>query len=728
MKQVTDPAILEQLGAKPVSDPETIKQLESKPNAFQKIAGAITGEGQLPPESEGLPEFDLPFEFKARQAKTAIGLLTTFDPVRQVQVLKSNYPDLKFMKDSKGNVIVDGTAYGGNVGLLNAPGISARDLMQAGFQMAAFTPAARIAGTVGNIAGRVGTMTAASGLTQAAQDITSQAVGGEEDVSLKNIDKGDVALAALFGGAGEAVFSGLSRLVPMFRKQIEQGGITPSVRRAFQQAAIKAGKNPDEVTDDIIRAFVDQAEDARKPGQQIARTEGEREFGIHLTKGQRSGDQAQLALEDRLRAGGPGRDKAQRIMLDFESQQAKETAEAARRIQSRLGGQPIERQQQAGALLREGVKEAERAADEVVGTAYDQVGRAELTGEGFVNLLESMKESIRGHEWIKSPTLAPASAELSKRINRSLRYLKKKKGVRVKSQDLRLIEQHRREIRAYIDAAANASDRRTLGQLKRAFDQYMDDAVENSLLNGDQEAIEVLKRARSLSAEYFKKFTAQQTRTRSGRIQDQAGKFIENLIDGNPTDEQVVNAIFGAGDAFGNTAGANFARRVKDIVKPGSDQWNAIRQAAFMRLVKFMPDGRTISGQKTITALNKAMGRNESLMREVFTKEEINLLRRFAMHVKRTQPEIVKQRGNPSGTAAQLVAATGDYLRKLTQMFGFATGDPLLIVTSKGLETGSGWRAAAKARHAVRTEPRIVRPDAPAAALPAIAVSQGQNP
>ena len=70
------------------TDPDPVQQQPDEMGAWESTKSVFTGKGRT--EFEDMPEFDLPFEMKSRQFKTALGLLTTFDKNKQMKVLKSN--------------------------------------------------------------------------------------------------------------------------------------------------------------------------------------------------------------------------------------------------------------------------------------------------------------------------------------------------------------------------------------------------------------------------------------------------------------------------------------------------------------------------------------------------------------------------------------------------------------------------------------------------------------
>jgi hypothetical protein len=646
------------------------------------------------PENKELPEFDLPFELKARQAKTALGLMTTFDPMRQLSVIRENYPDIIFSQDEDGNIIADGSAYGGNKGYINAPGVSLRDLTQLGFQVAAFTPAAKAGSFAANTAGRMGLVSGASGATQVGQDLLNQGIGGADEVSAKNINIGDAAFAAIGGGAFEGLAVAASKLPIFNRSKV----ITDEIRNEFKSAAVAAGGKAEAVTDDVIAKYLDAARKATSD-EQIRATAAQSEFGIPFTKGQASGIAKQLDIEDTFRHSqvSPG---ASRKMQAFDEMQNARIESAKGELQTKLGGQPIARPNEAGAMVREGVQGKAAVLDDMVGEAYESVTDAYLSVDGVNGLLNRMKSATRNLDWQKGE-LAPASTKLLTEITNFQKTFKSIKGI--KPFHIKRLESMRRNINAKVSSAANPTDKRQVMQLKTEFDNYLDDAVDNALFSGDETALEAIKQARGLRAEYGRKFQRSDARTRSGRpIKDAAGDVIEKMISGNMTDEQVANYLFGAVKLGGNNVSAPLAQRLKTVFAETSPEWASIRQASFLKLMQPMANGK-ISGQTILTRLNEATkGSGETFMKTVFTPDEVGTFYRFANAVKQAQPTI----GNPSRTAYKSANIVRQTMEQIMTSLGFASGGPAGAVAAKVVMRGgeglSGWRQSLKAGSAVK--------------------------
>jgi len=682
---------------------QTLARRKQEPSMLESAGSAIkeafTGNERETESSQALPELAfsgiLSGEDPAIVAKISPALLTTLDPQETIKILQANFPTIGVQQDEKGNFIV-GNNRNGVKAIVNRPGFSGTDALQLGGLAAEFTPAAKAGSLTSGVLKKMGLVGAGVGLTETANQAAQASVGGE-------FNPEDVLIAGAGGAVFEGVFQGLARVFPVMRESVKTAGgkITDKVRETFKQEAVAAGKNADDVTDDVIRQTL---------FPEGAGLEGEKEFGIQLTKGQRSGSQKQLRLEDDLRAGR-STEKAQNTLLKQEAETQQQVRDAAGRIQQDLGaeGAVISSQQEAGSLITQGVRNAEQAANDAVRASFDDVGEAALQPEAFVKLFDATKNAIKGIDFPVTGETKATNA-LLKQINSARKFFNLG-GIKLKPQHIQRIEQIRRSIGAQIKTAANPTDKRNMVTMQKGFDDFLDSAVKDALFTGDQEALNALKAFRSLFKEYARKFRANPKKTRSGAtISDREGRFIELIIEGNPTDIQTVNAIFGAGNTFGNATAKNMANRFKTILGETSPEWGVVRQAAFKRLVRTGTDGKTISGQQTLKAVNQALEKNRELMDVLFSPEEIGLIRRFAAQIKRSQPDIVKGTANPSGSGTAVINAVKDNMGKLTQALGIASGNPVVFIAGKGFQTSSSFGAQRSAKAAIQPFEKIINP------------------
>lgn len=651
-----------------------LKNLPSEPEKsfMQSAKDFVTGDDRATELTESLPELGaldgsgniLGGEDKSKIAALTPAILSTLDPFGIAEIVSNNFENVgvAFNKDAEGNLfpILRNNKTGVAV-QVNKPGISGIDVLQGLGLAAVFTPAGRAGLGSGVVAGsaKVG---AASGATQAGLNALQQASGRE--ATGKEI-AGEVGFAALGGFVFENLFRAMGAGWRGVANKLKKGEVDDQARNAFKEQAQRFGIPAEEITDDYIKRAANDALDAFDGDL----TALEREFKVGLTNAQRSGSQSALSQEDSLRSGIRGQ-AAQDAFLKGEANQNQQILQASGRLQDDIarGAESISTRQQAGAALRDGVQRLEVAANDAIEAAYANVGDASLSPEGFKGLLRATKNATRSIEFPKSDKLVPAYAELRRSIRKAevdLLRLSKQPGMRLKPMHIRSIETVRKSLNSYMDAAANPTDRRNILATRQAFDNYLDDAVIKGLFDGDQEALTALKSSREVFKDYMKKFSPRTDKTRLGKSKDQPGEFISKIILDNPTDEQVINSLFTVG-GFNKPGAAKMAQRYKELLGADSTEWNMVRQAAFKQLVKTnnVNGAEVISGAKTLTAIQKALESNKSLVSELFSGEEVLKLKRFANLVKRAQPDLVKSRENPSGTAQKAMKEIGNLAQR----------------------------------------------------------------
>lgn len=696
---------------------------------FESLKNLLTGADRETIATDRLPSLaevgikDFLSDSSMKQIISAsTGMLLERDPEQQIRILKRNSPTpISITNDKAGNFILSN---GNRQVMLNKPGVSGLDVMQLGADAAAFAPASRATSLVGGIAAGTATQAGLEGIATAT---------GSDQGALEAA--GDSALTGLTFGIFNTVFQALGPAARSVVDTIKNTGPGKAVRSIVSRkvnespevlrAADELGLTPEEITEQFIVDAKNAAESSINPSE-IGAVALEREFNAPiLTRGQRTLDQPQLRREDALRSGLGG-ETAENIMRNSEETAQTTLRNVAGDIQSEIaGGAPlIEARQEAGSALAAGVRNSEDAASALVSDAYAEVGSAALEPQGFKNLLSAIRRSVRGMDFIKSEALAPATAQLLKDLSKAEKDLVKiegMKGARLRPVDLRHIETIKRTINQMGRAAANDSDRRSIKAMSVAFEKSLDDSVMKMLFSGDQESLAALRSARTIAADYFKKFTAQPSKTKSGRtIPDAEGSFIEKIIAANPTDEEVINSLFSA-SSFSKQSASKMAQKYKEILGSGSDEWNQVRQAAFRNLVKTNKfNGEdVISGQKSLKALDDAIKQNKSLIEELYTPAEIGKIRRFFTLVKRSQPDITRSRMNPSGSGITKILGELGFLG--VDVASLGAGTRVLEAVSRAIV------APRQAQNAVRPFNRVYSDLKPLSGPTAVLVNKDQS-
>jgi hypothetical protein len=136
-------------------------------------------------------------------------------------------------------------------------------------------------------------------------------------------------------------------------------------------------------------------------------------------------------------------------------------------------------------------------------------------------------------------------------------------------------------------ANPGTQDATTLIDLKRAFDDWLEETVDQSLYSGDPAAFETLKKARGLWSQYLG-----MTRPKKG---DDAGLLISKMATQEVTPVEVSNWLFGASNVGGAGRPVRLVNRIADMFGPDSDEMSTLRQAMWLRLT-FAPEGKDMPG------------------------------------------------------------------------------------------------------------------------------------
>jgi hypothetical protein len=425
-----------------------------------------------------------------------------------------------------------------------------------------------------------------------------------------------------------------------------------------------------------------------------ARISGADEFAIPLTRGQATGNVTQQAFEQAARndARGP---VAGRVLRQFDDRQKAAILAAKDDIASGLGGTPSSAVD-AGEAIARGIKN--RASDLRMGSsiAYDSaaskgasVASSEVSnlGKSVLDALESRGIVLDGYGNYPG---AQAAMNLLRRVSG---FEGAPQNGKIVAQSLEGLEQARKGILGV--KAANAEDARALKAIRGAYDDWMDNAIDNALFSGDKTALSDLKTARALWARY-KNITA-------GKASP-ADKLVSKIATEDRTGEEVAAWLLNASNAGQSGLAARSAAKISSILGRKSPEFEALRQAAWVKMVN---PTRGEGNQAVSTSIkNFVDGNGAALSRTLFSAKELGQMRRFASVLKSTIPdaratnrgqsgyEILRSIGGPG----QLVAAGGGIAAT------WQTGDPryMAIAALPLLRSAS---SASKAAAAIRAEP-----------------------
>lgn len=673
---------------------------------WQSVKNAFTGGAQTEFNYPNLYAMDTsgmsPWNAGAWKLAGAYMLGATPDQISEIA--QQSLPGSSVSKDRFGNPMV---SWKGQTYYANAPGFNPVKAAAAGAQM---VPAALLSGGVGALADAAGLGGAglvptlarmgAQGAGQGALSLTTQsAPQGFGATSGANV--GQAVGAAAGGALGEPVARGLGALwqkmwgghgtlISDLGDAAPSDPVTPDMLTTTgQQLFTRAGYDPSMLTVGQLQALdaskgaaanaiINQPSDAAVVPAARALVQQAR-FGVPLTLGQRTGDPAQLSLEDRLfrsSASGQGTGAPSVLMQQFRGQQQDALDAAAGSLIPGVGsgtmvpdeaslGQRI----MADAMAQKG--QLEQATKDAyarfpsltrVGMMTDDDTPSLTFSSGASNqMLPDLTDiatrravyantpaAQQGYRVMTGLTLQPtedaAPGALDTAAYRLSQGLAPGDDVQPRPFNLAEAETARRQILGLYDSAANPGDAGIVGDLRDALDHGLDRAQANNLASGDPDALDLLQQARA-------------ARTAQGQFLDPesrlASNFMDKITNGEMSGQGVVNMLYGSSQ-LGSSAGSNaILDHLQSQYADNPAAWDAIRQAAARRMLFGSTETpASMSPTNIQNRVTEALdGNGKEITQRLFSPGELQGFRAFGDTMDTLKASASKY---PSGTAQGL--------------------------------------------------------------------------
>ena len=605
---------------------------------FDRVKSAVKGNA-----AEDLPDVFGP-EFDAQVKKAGVSPLgfavkqlpnTIFGGDEKVaQGILDRVPGSRLDQDINGNPIIvtqDGSRF-----FVNEPGLDANDALRFGALAASFGPAGRLArGAAGSTLAAGGSRLAATGAAAAvggtaagATDVAGQSLASGE------IDATQTGLAVAGGSLAEIVAPVLGAIAGKVRSAARRitGRDVQEARAALAQSGVQV------VEADVPRLAraLDQVRAGADPTDLLA----ESEFGFRFTRGQKLAASEspeafrQLRAEEALRAStGTGGD----VLRAADRSNEQIARQSLERIASDVaGGNAAPSQIEAAARVAESVR---GQADELkgkVGEAFDafRQTKAFIPDTEANAVPQRIARALAGFD-IKPGTGLTGAARAAEIVEERL-------GNRQTALSLKDFEQTRRIV--LNTPAANKEDRKALAIVREQLDTWLDDVADRALVNGDAEAITIIKQARGLRREFGQRFEQSKLGKRFDTV-------VKDMIDGNAPPEQLARAIFGAEEVAGPQSVVAL-RRIKAALGSDTEAFDQLRASVLQRL------GTSRTGsQKGLQALESniktLLTQRPTLAKELFTGQQRDQLGRLASALN-TLNRVADKRS--SGTAERALA------------------------------------------------------------------------
>ena len=690
----------EQTVLEPVTDENIIKKFnENKKNysGFYNTARKfVFGEGrtQFPDIKEVGKADELTF---GQSAKIAVGNILTPDINARMQILKEQVPNATFTYDDYNNPMV--TFGNGQSYYMNKPGFSQQDFSDLISEGLKYFTGGKLATTIADpkklIGGTLSQATGA-GVVSIGGDIAAKGLGAEDNIDLTRAG----IVATLTGGFVPLGALGKAGWTKIFgqKKYVNADG---SLTKAGIKKVKEAGYDPDTISASqakLFQAYLHQGGNAKLAAAAVE----DGAFGIPYYKAQLTGDKEILGMLERARKGAFGGD-IQKIIMDGDARQQYTILKALQDIQENIrvpksnsmsgaSYKAILQDDEAGSILISSLRELDDKFIQQIDDAYKAVDEnAFFNGESLVKLKTNINKNINKNS-VLDADLTPQYNIASKKLNKFImEFSKNKKGGKFDYATIKKIDTERKKISGFLNNAEKGSvDFKNLTIMKKEFDNFFDDAIDQALFSGDDIALENLKFARGLVKDHKAQLRVNDAFNKGFVVRDEAGRVINKIIaDPDIMPEQALNYIFGSSSLGMKDSSLKILKKLigeNGIYKKGGAEWDALRQAAFNRIIKKATYRDGFHADKFVKDLyNATHGNGKYIMQELFTPAEIRMFKDFSSAVQKTITP--KEVLNPSGTADALARLFTGSLEALAKIVGFKAAGMQGLIAAKILNS-----------------------------------------
>lgn len=611
-------------------------------------------------EALGLPRFVTPTKSSpeivsaplgaAESFKPFLGVMSTTDPLALQDIMVKNIPGSQPGIDPEGNpfIIIENKPY-----YLNKPGLSGTDVVGFIGDLAKFFPAGKLAQLGLTTGGRAAIAGTATGVIGSGSQLSSQAMGSEQPFNVAQ-----VGLESAFGAGGQVVGDLISSYIKNNRSITnELGQISNEFNAALQASGIDLGKFAEKGQRAIFDAYKQLGSRFAGEAKNVTSAANIADVNFPLTRGQATGDIAQLAEEEAMRNAARG-SFAQKILARFDEKQKTEVLKDLQAKQKAFAtGQITTAPEEVGGKLYELIRNKQMEMKGQYKTAYGDVDPTalRLLSEA-VDPLESRVLGIL-KERVVDPKLTPASRSAVGEI-RSI--IPKTGKANVTDISLKTIETTRKKLNELYKAGANETDRGNVSAIIKEFDSWLDDSISDGLIRGDISQLDKLKEARSLFSKYKETFPTKDT----AKLADSdAARVIRTIVEKDLQPSEIMNLLYGKSAIGESQSAVRTVQRLKKMFGNESNDFKQFQESAFVRLTRDS-QGNMLPASKIVKTIDELfMGKGSALTRELFDATQINTIRKLRSDLSKLVVPIEAQ--NPSRSGYEGARAVISVLNKL---------------------------------------------------------------
>lgn len=378
---------------------------------------------------------------------------------------------------------------------------------------------------------------------------------------------------------------------------------------------------------------------------------------LDKTKGQRTGKDRDLLMEDLMRNTELYGVRSQELLKDFDAEQLQVITDNIDILLNNIGAGKVKVGEGSavdiGELITKEIQDTASQLKNLGKEAYNEASKMAptfLSGPGVLGLAQNLKQNatnfMQGGRQVR---IDPSRLERMPIVQNNIKYLdriiKIYSNPKAKSVNFNAIEDFRIRLNSDIKGATPGSpEQLVLQQMKRGLDDYMNEAVENGLLFGDDEAVNLIKNARK-SYKAYKDF-----QIGTGPAKNQMPK----IIDGEKSALEVSGIILGGANKLNDKGlGIDIIKRIIKAEGQNGPTAELLKNAILLRTFSDPKGG--ITRAKIVGNFKDNFVKNKEITKLLFTDKEIQGLDLFVKDVAKTLP--VEQRLNPPGSGYTAVNA-----------------------------------------------------------------------
>jgi len=628
-------------------------------------------------------------------AKIAVGLLINPNQKAQAEIIQTQIPESKILKDNFDNILIsmpDGKTF-----YLNKPGTSEQDILQTTSQILSYIPgyssAAKRAGK--SLLKRAVYTGGAGGLTSVAQDVATKPLGSQDiDVTRAVIS---TAVPVVFEGAINPIAAKTWKSLvgnPKFSTKVDGKLVLNSKGK---KAAKDAGIDPDNLDEKFVQSFSDELSKGVKTDIAAGQA-GAGKFGFRVAKSQAIGEEEGIAALFEASKGAYG-SEAQTAARQFLKQQNIDIETSAKSLLNKFNKGELAKEdlESAGQSVLNAVqKEFQKASDNVT-TAYNAVDKDAVFNAGDSNidvLTSSIQKAIKESTDVIDKELTPSTIRANQFINNFVKKVKPQKKKKLPVTTFNEFENLRKKISALFPTAKNATDKKNLTAIINEYDKFYDDAIDNALFSGEEVALNSIKQARSKFNLKQKLFGVNAIRKNGIKIDDRAGKVVQKILnDPDVTPLNAIDYIFGSAQLGQKQGSLTIIKRLKNIFggEAGQDvsdlaakspDFQSLRTSAFEKLIRDSSRNGIFNPQKFVNQWSTARQKYNDVLKQLYDPDELRLIDDFVREVRKTfKPRDLVNASNTASALSRIIQQTG---RALVGIFGFKFANIQGLLAARG--------------------------------------------